>query len=288
MKNAVSVAMARRGLALSLAMSLVFTPAFSQDSKPMTNQDVINSVRANIGESIILAAIRASKPGFNTSANEIIKLQQSGVSDGLISAVIAAASARTSNPRSAAIAPSRATQGRVAQNRADYSPEEVILIDGGQRQPMHYLTPQIRTAVRALGFGGVGQYAVLNGPSAALRLTSRQPEFLLAVPSNAQAESYYTLANFVVRKNGNREVIIGGGYMSYSSGIHRDRVVATKSTQAPDQSGAPSGYTIYRISVLAPLPAGEYAMVLYNSQVRVSGFFAGGLDSYFDFSVGGG
>jgi hypothetical protein len=192
------------------------------------------------------------------------------------------------NSQPSAIAPSRATQSRVAQSRADYSPEEIILIDGGQRQPMRYLTPQMRTAMRAMGLGGVGQYAVLNGPSAALRLKSRQPEFQIAVPSNAQAESYYTLANFAVRKNGSREVSIGGGYMSYSSGIHRDRVIATKSTQASDQSGAPPGYIIYRISVVAPLPDGEYAMVLYNSQIRVSGFFASGLDSYFDFSVGGG
>jgi len=34
-----------------------------------------------------------------------------------------------------------------------------------------------------------------------------------------------------------------------------------------------------------PLAAGEYAFILYNSQVKVVGYFAGGGDSYFDFGV---
>ena len=73
--------------------------------------------------------------------------------------------------------------------------------------------------------------------------------------------------------------------MSYSTGIHHDRVVATTSSPAPDQSGAPQGFTVYRVVVVNPLGPGEYALVLYNSQVRVAGFFASGLDSYFDFGV---
>lgn len=281
MKNDIAAKLARRGLMASLSLCLLPVQVFGQDAKPMTNQDVTNLVAAGIGESTILAAIKASKPAFRTSANEIIKLRQAGVSDNVISAMITTVGTRAPAPQ-AGPAPS----GRTAPMRSGYNPEEVILIDGSQRQAMHYLTPQIRTAVRAMGFGGVGQYAVLHGSRAALRLSSSQPEFLLAVPNNAQAESYYTLANFVVRRNGDREVIIGGGYMSYSSGIHRDRVVATKSVPQADQSGAPSGFRIHRISVVSPLPLGEYAIILYNSEVRVTGLFASGLDSYFDFGVG--
>jgi hypothetical protein len=39
------------------------------------------------------------------------------------------------------------------------------------------------------------------------------------------------------------------------------------------------------VKLVNPLPPGEYAMVLYNSQVRAVGYFASGLDSYFDFGV---
>jgi hypothetical protein len=228
-----------------------------------------------MSESTILTVIRSGRANFNTSSSELIRLRQAGVSDTIIGAMVEA---------NAAGAP--ASSGRAAgAYRGAFNPEEPILIDAGQRIPMRYLTPQMRMAARAFGFGGVGQYAALPGSAAALRLHSRQPEFIVAVPSNAQAESYYTLANFAVRRNGSREVIVGGGYMSYSSGINRDRVVATTASRQPDQAGAPPGYTIYRITVVNPLAPGEYAMVLYNSQVHVAGFFMGGADSYFDFGV---
>jgi hypothetical protein len=251
------------------------SPAWSQNSTPLTNQDVIGLVRSNMSESTILTVIRNARPGFNTSASELIRLRQAGVSDTIISAMVESATGRTSAPSSRSDLASRGA----------FNPEEVILVDGGQRESLRYLTPQMRSAARALGFGGFAQYAVLRGTRAALRLHDAKPEFLLAVPSNAQPESYYTLANFAVRNNGTREVLIGGGYMSYSTGIHRDRVVATTSSLASDQSGAPQGFTVYRIAVVSPLAPGEYAMVLYNSQVRVAGFFASGLDSYFDFGV---
>lgn len=168
--------------------------------------------------------------------------------------------------------------------RSNLSPEDVVLIDGAQQKTMRYTTPQIRTAVRALGFGGVGQYAVLRGTRASLRLANKQPIFVFAVPSNAQPESYFTVANFATRDNGTREVIVGGGYMSYSTGINKDRVVATSAEPLPDQSKAPKNHTLYAATVNAQLSTGEYALIFYNSQFRSAGFVPGA-DSYFDFGV---
>jgi hypothetical protein len=74
--------------------------------------------------------------------------------------------------------------------------------------------------------------------------------------------------------------------MSYSSGVSKDRIVQATNEKYPDQSHAPSGFTIYKVTPAVPLNDGEYAMMLSNSQVRVAGFFASGLDSYFDFSIG--
>ncbi len=168
--------------------------------------------------------------------------------------------------------------------RTTFNPEEVVLVDGTQQKTMRYMTPQIRTAARALGFGGVGQYAVLRGTRATLRVSSRQPVFVFAVPSNAQAESYFTLANFATRDNGTREVIVGGGYMSYSTGINKDRVVPTSVEPLSDQTKAPKNFTLYAAMPNAPMNSGEYAMVFYNSQIRAVGF-APSADSYFDFGV---
>jgi hypothetical protein len=207
-------------------------------------------------------------------------MQKAGVPSNVIEAVIAAQSG--GGPGYTTTAP---TSGTHPTAMGGWNPEEVILIDGGERIPMRYLTPQMRSALRALGYGGMAQYAVLRGSQASLRLKSNQPEFLLAVPSNAQPDSYFTLVSLAVRKNNSREIMVGGGYMSYSSGVATDRVIATVSERLADQSAAPKGFITYRIRVTSPLPPGEYAVVLYNSQIRTVGFFASGLDSYFDFGV---
>lgn len=168
--------------------------------------------------------------------------------------------------------------------RNSLNPEDVVLIDGGQQKTMRYMAPQMRTAARALGFGGVGQYAVLKGTRATLRIGTKQPVFVFAIPSNAQPDSYYTVANLATRDNGSREVIVGGGYMSYSTGISKDRVVPTSAEPLPDQSKAPKNHTLFAATVNAPLAAGEYALIFYNSQFRTAGFVPGA-DSYFDFGV---
>jgi acetyltransferase-like isoleucine patch superfamily enzyme len=151
---------------------------------------------------------------------------------------------------------------------------------------MRYINPQVRTGARALGFGGVASYAVLRGSAATVRTKNATPGFLVSVPNQAQPESYLTLASFAVRKNNSREVLIGGGFMSYSSGIHPDRVMAVIAEKADDQSRAQKGFSIYKITPKQPLAAGEYAIILYTGEVQVgANWFTGTGNSYFDFGV---
>lgn len=266
---------------LMVAMVIcIAQPSIAVDAKPMTNQDVISMVKAKLPHDTIVMAVKAAKPDFDTSADGLIKMQSAGVPSDVIEAVIAAQGGNGAPGSSSGPA-----AGVAGQSMGGWNPEEIILIDNGEKIPMRYLTPQMRHAIRGLGYGGMAQYAVLRGSRASLRLKGNQPEFLLAVPSNAQPESYFTLVNLAVRKNNSREIMVGGGYMSYSSGVATDRVVAATSERLADQSGSPKGFITYRIKVASPLAPGEYAVVLYNSQVRTVGFFASGLDSYYDFGV---
>lgn len=270
---------------LTFALVFTATPSFAKSAKPMTNRDVINLVHAKISQDSILLAIEGSKTAFDTSATALIELNKEGVPDAVIQAMM-----RADAPKPAA--GSASTSSSVASKATNtaygaFNPEEVILLDGSKRIAMHYLTPQLRTASRGLGFGGIGQYAVLLGSTATLHLTNNQPSFLLAVPSNAQPQSYFTLATFAVRKNGTREVSIGGGYMSYSGGIPQDRRVEVTCEQYANQAGVRAGFTVYKVTPATPLKSGEYAIVIHSATVRSVGFFGTGqADSYFDFSVG--
>lgn len=237
----------------------------------MTNKDVIALVHAHLSQDAIVAAIGNSKTAFDTSTDGLIALNKAGVPDTVIQAMIGAGTA----PHAAAPA---------AAHAAVTSPDSITIVADGKSTPMHYFTPEMRTAARALGFGGIAQYAVLKGTAAMLRIKDRQPVFMIAIPDNAQPQNYFTLANFEVRKNGSREVSTGGGYLSYSTGIVKDRIVATNCEKAASQAHAPAGFTVYKVAPVAPMKSGEYALVVNSSQVHVAGF-ASGLDSYFDFGI---
>lgn len=243
----------------------------------MTNKDVVSLLEAGMSEDVVLQAIRTSDTKFDTSANALIQLKRKGATPAILKAMM--------SPGQPAAAPSG--QGRQSAKIAasgGLNPEEVLVVVDGTETPMSYIVPQTRTAARALGFGGVGMYAVLRGTAAQRRLSS-SPEFIVSVPKNAQAPDYITLANFAVRRNGSREVLIGGGYMSISTGIHRDRIVKIIIEPLPDQSRAKEGFVLHRVIPETHLPSGEYSLVLYSGEVRVAGFFPQGANSYFDFGV---
>jgi len=165
------------------------------------------------------------------------------------------------------------------------NPEEVIFLDNGQEKPMKYIIPKIRIAARALGFGGIAKYTVMRGDHAQLRTTSKMPSFLVSVPKNAQPDSYMTLANFAVRRNKSCEVLMGGGFTSYSSGIHPDRIMPVTFEKIEDQLRATKDFVIYKLTPKSPLIPGEYAIILNTSEIRTVGFFGQASDSCFDFGV---
>jgi len=270
---------------LFAAALLAALSATSMFAAAMTNADVIKLVQANLDEKIILTAIENSEPKYDTSATGLIELSGAKVPQAIISAVIKksaapAPSAPPPPPPASAPAPAAAPAAETM------APSEIYMIDGDKTVHMRYLTPQVRAAARALGFGGMASYAVLRNRAAALRTQNRQPYFLVSVPDQAQPDSYLTVASFAVRPNNSREVMIGGGYMSYSTGIHPDRVMPTTSEKAADQSHAQKGFTIYKITPRRLVP-GEYAVILYTGEVQsmVGAWFSGGGNSYFDFGV---
>jgi hypothetical protein len=245
-----------------------------------TNQDIIKLLEAKMPEDVILQAIVSGQNKFDTSPAALIKLREKGASPQILKAIL--------NPAEFANKPSTANNKAVANKPAandSSNPEEVAMLINGSESNMQYIIPQMRTASRAFGFGGVATYASLNNSAAQKRISSTLPEFIVSVPKNAQAPNYLTLASFVVRDNGNREVLVGGGFLSYSSGIHKDRVIPVRTEALANQAKAREGFILYKVTPEKELAKGEYALVLYTGELRVAGFFAQAANSYFDFGV---
>ena len=264
------------------ATFLVFATLQNALAGVTTNQDIIKLLEAKMPEDVIIQAIANGPNKFDTSPAALIKLREKGASPLILKAVINPA--EFANKPSPANAKATVNTSKPAVNDSS-NPEEVTIVVNGSESSMQYIIPQMRTASRAFGFGGVATYASLNNSAAQRRISAAQPEFIVSVPKNAQAPNYLTLANFVIRDNGNREVLVGGGFMSYSSGIHKDRVIPVKTEALPNQSRAREGFILYKVTPEKELAKGEYALVLYTGELRVAGFFAQAANSYFDFGV---
>jgi len=78
----------------------------------------------------------------------------------------------------------------------------------------------------------------------------------------------------------------GGGYMSISGGLPKDRNILITYDKTADQSNAPEGYEIYRIKPTEPLkPGGEYAFMVSKHSGGAMGAMGamGGADFSYNF-----
>jgi hypothetical protein len=85
-------------LTLSLFAPTVSVSAQNAARPPLTNDDVIQMVTANLSESLILSQIANSQTRFNLSTAELIRLSTSGVSDTIIEAMRAPSAAGDTPP----------------------------------------------------------------------------------------------------------------------------------------------------------------------------------------------
>jgi hypothetical protein len=258
----------------SIFICAAFCALAAHAAEPTGNAEVIKLLEASMPESVVIGSIEKSSPRFDTSAAALIRLKDKGATPAILNAIL--------NSGQAKKAGSAATVSKAAS--ADRNPEVVNMLVDGRETSMQYIIPQQRSGLRALGFGGVAIYAQLGGQHAQLKIATGTPDFIVSVPKNAQPQNYLTLANFKVEKNA-REVLIGGGYLSYSTGITKDRVRPIKIVVQDDQSLAREGFVLVKVTPEAALTAGEYALVLYTGEVRSAGYFSQPSNSYFDFTV---
>lgn len=74
---------------ISLALVVCAHLSAQQAKKPLTNDDVIAMVRKKLPESVILSAIQAGPGKFNTTTNELIRLNAAGVTEKELNAILA-------------------------------------------------------------------------------------------------------------------------------------------------------------------------------------------------------
>src|SRR5712691_197768 len=76
--------------------------AFAQTKKPLTNDDVLQMVKAGFQESMIVKAIEANDTNFDVSMEALMDLKNAGVSQPIIEAMLAAEAKKKKVPNSIA------------------------------------------------------------------------------------------------------------------------------------------------------------------------------------------
>lgn len=244
---------------LILCLHLVAFTVFAQDAqRTMTNDDVVEMVKAEVPEAVIIKAIRESESDFDTSTKTVVELYRKGVSPQILEAMIQPDAAASKNenenpPKTCQPANLACVQGS--------APNEVLLISRGQRTPMKRSQTNSR-------FTGVSVFAktrfhiYLENNRSLFRLTDRTPEFETSLPSDIDASEKLVLVRFK-SGSGRRDVEIDEykGPRSHK-GIENEFVVPTTFEALRTQTLADGRkYTLYMIKTVGPLSPGEYAFV---------------------------
>ena len=167
-------------VAVCILASSVSVGAQTQTRPPLTNDDVIQMVKANLSESLILSQIGDSQTSFDLSTPELIRLSTSGVSDVLIAAMrkpsVPAATTRPPQrgvapvvqPPGAAVAAPVAQAPRTAAG-ASPTPQESAVIGAGTaaegRRDAEELANTLGTGGKVAGGAVVGFFTSLIGTS---------------------------------------------------------------------------------------------------------------------------
>jgi hypothetical protein len=293
---------------LMMVSALPATPAAQSGRRVgpevLTNESIQAMTTAGLSSAVIVAKIRASKPSFDVSAQEIIRLKQAGVQDEVINAMIDAVAETSSNDRAPLTRSRRVSEtdtpetpavpevGTPPESGIYYAPEPLEVGRLVMLEPNVYIQSKetgVWKSVLTKGIAKVRNKAVLPGSHARVRIETRRPIFYFffdvknaglssagTVWGPATSANEFVLARLDVRKS-TRELGVGerGDYTGQQTGV------SGKSVRAFDYEKLAPG--VYKVRPKEDLDDGEYCF-FFAGAVAASG--GGGGPKLFDFGIG--
>ncbi len=253
-------------LALIAVMALSLPGATSLAQEVLTNDSVIQMVKAGLPEAVVIAKIKGTATKFDLKTDSLVSLKKAGVTDKVLEAMLSAgsgspAAAAPTTAMPAAPAPAIAagalkTQDVIYQLVADKF-VEMFATSANLETNMAFFTSKSEV--------------VLEGRKARYRTKEKQPVFLSTYSS--------TDAPLVKLKpgdsNDDRNLKIGSGaFMPFGGtqkmGVRNEDKIAINIER--DARG------FYKVTPAAPLPPGEYGFILATG-------FGAGSGKIYDFGV---
>lgn len=244
-------------LLLALVMG-VAVASLAEATQPLTNNDVVQMVKAGLPESTILLSVQNSPANFSTAPADLIALKKAGVSQPVLDAIVSKASG--------AAAP-MAAPAPMGPGAYGVNPAGVVAIDGDRRVDL-YMVAMYGSKAKMKMWSNE-QVAMLPGLQAKIRLTSRSPSFEVPIPPNVDPVTMVRLMR-LAQKGDSRQASLR---VNSFDPMFRNKVAqvtegVVPTTLVPIQSASSMpGMKRFTLAPAAPLEPGEYVVVLYESQM---------------------
>lgn len=250
-------------LVLVTAVCLSRPGATSLAQEVLTNESVVQMVKAGLPEAVVIAKIKSTATKFDLKTESLVNLKKAGVSDKVLEAMMAPGSPATGAQAAApAAAPPAAATGSLRDRDVIYH------LIGGKYVEMFATSANLETN---MAFFQSKSEVVLEGRKSKYRISDKQPVFLSTWgPTDAPLVKLKPGDS-----NDDRNLkISSGAFMPFGGtqkmGVRNEDKIAINIER--DARG------FYKMTPAAPLPPGEYGFIL------ASGFGAG-VGKVFDFGV---
>lgn len=250
------------GLVLVAAMCLSLPASISLAQEVLTNDSVVQMVKAGLPEAVVIAKIKSTATKFDLKTDSLVNLKKAGVSDKVLEAMVAAGSG---SPTAGAMpaAPAPAVAAGALKNQ-----DVIYQLVGDRYVEMFATSANLETN---MAFFQSKSEVVLEGRKAQYRTTEKRPVFLSTYSS--------TDAPLVRLKPGDahndRNLKIGSGAFMPFGGTQK-MGVRNEDKIAISIDRDPRGF--YRVTPAAPLLPGEYGFILATG-------FGAGSGKVYDFGV---
>lgn len=237
--------------------------AISLAQEVLTNESVIQMVKAGLPEAVVIAKIKSTATNFDLKTDSLVGLKKAGVTDRVLEAMVAAGAGGSSTASAMPTPPAPAvTAGALKTTDVIYQ------LVGGKYVEMFATSANLETNV---AFFQTKSEIVLEGRNAQYRTSEKQPVFLSTYSS--------TDAPLVRLKRGDdhndRNLKIGSGAFMPFGGTQK-MGVRNEDKIAVSIERDPRGF--YRVTPTAPLAPGEYGFILATG-------FGAGSGKVYDFGV---
>lgn len=249
-------------LILVAAVSLSLPGATSIAQEVLTNDSVIQMVKAGLPEAVVIGKIKSTSTKFDLKTDSLVSLKKAGVSDKVLEAMVAAGSGAA--PSTAGAAPPAPALAAGALKTQDV----IYQLVAGKYVELFATSANLETN---MAFFQSKSEVVLEGKKAQYRTSEKQPVFLSTYSS--------TDAPLVRLKPGDehndRNLKIGSGAFMPFGGTQKmgvrneDKIPVTIERDA-------RGF--YKVSPSAALAPGEYGFILATG-------FGAGSGKVYDFGV---